>query len=77
MCALIYLICTYDSSDCKSTLLTSKAKVAPLILKKLSISRLELTAAVILSRLIKTVQIALRNQIAFNGQYNRFGLAEK
>ena len=57
MCALIYLICTYDSGDCQSTLLTSKAKVAPL--KKLSISRLELTAAVILSRLIKTVQIAL------------------
>ena len=57
-------------------------------LKKLSIPRLELTAAVILARLIKTVQIALRNQIELNevfcwggggegGQYNCFGLAEK
>ena len=27
MCSLIYLICTYHSSDCKSTLLTSNASV--------------------------------------------------
>ena len=63
MAAVIYLTVTSPSTDHKvSTLVCSKTKVAPL--KKLTIPRLELTAALMLAKLMKYVQATLQLNIA-------------
>lgn len=54
--AVIYLV-TQNEAGTTSTLITSKTRVAPL--QKQTISRLELLSAVLLSRLISTVQITM------------------
>ena len=63
MAAVIYLTVTSPSTVHKvSTLVCSKTKVAPL--KKLTIPRLELTAALMLAKLMKYVQETLQLNIA-------------
>ena len=63
MAAVIYLTVTSPSTAHKvSTLVCSKTKVAPL--KKLTIPRLELTAALMLAKLMKYVQATLQLNIA-------------
>ena len=62
--AIIYLVASTESDFTFGKLITSKSRVAPL--KKLTIPRLELMAAVILARLITNVQAALSNYIDFD-----------
>ena len=61
-CAVIYLVQKTDVGY-KSTFVASKSRVVPL--KKLTIPRLELIAALILARLLITVKNALENQVKF------------
>lgn len=56
--AVVYIRVTSISGEITTTLLAGKSKVAPI--KPMSIPRLELSAAVLLSRLIKSVQNALQ-----------------
>ena len=59
-CAMIYLVCTTETSIF-SKLICTKTRVAPL--KELSIPRLELMSACILSKLMATVYKALSTQV--------------
>ena len=59
-CALIYLVCTTETGIF-SKLICTKTRVAPL--KELSIPRLELMSACILSKLMATVYKALSTQV--------------
>lgn len=54
MAAVVYITVTSESTGCLSAIVCSKTKVAPL--KKLTIPRLELTAAVLLTKLVARVQ---------------------
>lgn len=59
--ACIYMTCTASDGDRTSRLVCAKSRVAPL--KSLSIPRLELCAAVLLSKLIKKIVPSLRLKI--------------
>ena len=61
-CAVIYLVRKTDVGY-KSSFVASKSRVVPL--KKLTIPRLELIAALILARLLTTIKNALENQLTF------------
>ena len=61
-CAVIYLV-TKTELGYHSRFIASKSRVVPL--KKLTIPRLELIAALILARLLTTVKNALENQVKF------------
>ena len=61
-CAVIYLVRRTDIGY-KSSFVASKSRVVPL--KKLTIPRLELIAALILARFLTTVKKALENQVTF------------
>ena len=62
-CAVIYLVHRLGNRF-ESNLIASKSCVAPV--KKLTIPRLELMGALIMSRLMNTVKAALENEISFN-----------
>jgi len=56
--AAVYIRVTLISDEITTTLLASKTKIAPI--KPMSIPRLELSAAVMLSRLMESIQRALK-----------------
>ena len=63
-CAMIFLVCEINTGIF-SKLICAKTRVAPL--KELTISRLELMSACILSRLMNTVYEALSPQMKIDG----------
>ena len=64
-CAVVYLVYVLDDGSRHVKLLASKTRVAPL--KQLSIPRLELMSAVILTQLVETVKEALSSQVNVKG----------
>jgi hypothetical protein len=60
MAAVVYIRVTNQDSSSIVTLVCSKTKVAPL--KRLTIPRLELSAAALLAKLVKRVQVTLELQ---------------
>ncbi|XP_028512935.1 uncharacterized protein LOC110232368 [Exaiptasia diaphana] len=61
-CAVVYIVYKLTDGSRYARLLTSKTRVAPL--KQLTIPRLELMSAVILTRLVETVRNALKSQLS-------------
>uniref|UniRef100_A0A1X7TG04 Uncharacterized protein n=1 Tax=Amphimedon queenslandica TaxID=400682 RepID=A0A1X7TG04_AMPQE len=59
--AVIYMLCITDDGQRRMAFVTSKTHVSPL--KEHSIPRLELLAALLLVRLMKSVNVALRDDI--------------
>ena len=59
--AVIYILCITDDGQKRIAFVTSKTRVSPL--KEHSIPRLELLAALLLARLMKSVSVALRDDI--------------
>lgn len=64
-CAVVYLVYVLDDGSRHVKLLASKTRVAPL--KQLTIPRLELMSAVILTQLVETVKNALSAQLDIKG----------